>query len=107
MTERASPLPRSAALSQKAALHLPFPFTTPPVKMRLERSAERDKREIKNNLSADYGQSKAEAVLNRLALGAIHHKIRAFGYAVLGKIALFQRDPPGGKIRVAGALPRL
>ena len=26
-----------------------FPFTTPPVKMRLERSAERDKREIKNN----------------------------------------------------------
>ena len=36
----------SAALSQKAALHLPFPSTTPPVKMRLERSAERDKREI-------------------------------------------------------------
>ena len=32
MTERASPLPRSAALSQKAALHLPFSSTTPPVK---------------------------------------------------------------------------
>ena len=31
---------RSAALSQKAALQLPFAFTTPPVKMRLERSAE-------------------------------------------------------------------
>ena len=26
-------LPRSAALSQKAALHLPFPAATPPVKM--------------------------------------------------------------------------
>ena len=26
-----------------------FPFTTPPVKMRLERPAGRDKREIKNN----------------------------------------------------------
>mgnify|MGYP004536805791 FL=1 len=37
---------RSAALSQKAALHLPFAVTTPPVKMRLERPAGRDKREI-------------------------------------------------------------
>ena len=35
-----------AALSQKAALQMPFSVTTPPVKMRLERSAERDKREI-------------------------------------------------------------
>ena len=33
-------LARSAALSQKAALQMPFPVTTPPVKMRLERSAE-------------------------------------------------------------------
>ena len=38
MTERVQPacakqkLSRSAALSQKAALHLPFPSTTPPVK---------------------------------------------------------------------------
>ena len=39
-------LSRSAALSQKAALHLPFPSTTPLVKMRLERPAGRDKREI-------------------------------------------------------------
>ena len=46
---------RSAALSQKAALQMLFPSTTPPVKMRLERSAERDKREIKNNFSAEYG----------------------------------------------------
>ena len=37
---------RSAALSQKAALQMLFSSTTPPVKMRLERSAERDKREI-------------------------------------------------------------
>ena len=33
----------------------------PPVKMRLERSAERDKREIKNNFSADYAQSERGA----------------------------------------------
>ena len=33
-------LPRSAALPQKAALQMPFPSMTPPVKMRLERSAE-------------------------------------------------------------------
>ena len=30
----------SAALAQQAALQMPFPSTTPPVKMRLERSAE-------------------------------------------------------------------
>ena len=42
-----------------------FPFTTPPVKMRLERSAERDKREIINILSADDAQSEAERILNR------------------------------------------
>ena len=53
---------RSAALSQKAALQMPFAATTPPVKMRLERSAERDKREILNNNSAEYGQSAAEAI---------------------------------------------
>jgi hypothetical protein len=40
--------------------------TTPPVKMRLERSAERDKREIKNNFSAEYAQSNAERIPNRL-----------------------------------------
>ena len=53
---------RSAALSQKAALQMPLAVTTPPVKMRLERSAERDKREIINNYSAEYGQSAAEAI---------------------------------------------
>ena len=56
---------RSAALSQKAALQMPFSSTTPPVKMRLERSAERDKREIQNILSAEYVQSAAEHILNR------------------------------------------
>jgi len=34
--------------------------------MRLERSAERDKREIKNNFSAEYAQSNAERIPNRL-----------------------------------------
>ena len=55
VAKRASPLSCSAALSQKAALQMPFPATTPPVKMRLERSAERDKREILNNSSAEDG----------------------------------------------------
>ena len=55
---------RSAALSQKAALQMPFTVTTPLVKMRLERSAERDKREIKNNSSAEYAQSETEGILN-------------------------------------------
>ena len=53
---------RSAALSKKAALQMPFSVMTPPVKMRLERSAERDKREIINNLSAEYAQSNAERI---------------------------------------------
>jgi len=34
--------------------------------MRLSRSAERDKREIKNNFSAEYAQSNAERIPNRL-----------------------------------------
>ena len=44
---------------------MPFTVTTPPVKMRLERPAGRDKREIYNILSADDAQSKAERILNR------------------------------------------
>ena len=40
---------------------MPFAVTTPPVKMRLERSAERDKREIINILSAEYAQSERGA----------------------------------------------
>ena len=63
--------------------------------------------EIKNLFSADYGQSKAEAILNRSTPGGVHHKIRAFGNAILRKIPLLQRHPPGGKIRVTRALPRL
>ena len=85
-----------------------IPVTTPPRENGIaERPQALRYSEIKNLFSADYGQSKAEAILNRPALGGLHHKIRAFGYAVLGKIALFQRHPPGGKIRVACALPRL
>ena len=60
-------LSRSAALAQQAALQMPFSSTTPLVKMRLERSAERDKREIINILSAEYVQSAAEHIQNRPA----------------------------------------
>ena len=85
-----------------------IPVTTPPRENGIaERPQTLRYSEIKNNLSADYGQSKAEAILNRPALGGVHHKIRAFGDAILRKIALFQRHPPGGKIRVTGALPCL
>ena len=37
---------RDSSPEVEQARQLPFAFTTPPVKMRLERSAERDKREI-------------------------------------------------------------
>ena len=47
---------------------MPLAVTTLSVKRRLERSAERDKREYKNNISAEYSQSKAEAILNSLPL---------------------------------------
>ncbi len=47
----------SAALAQQAALQMPFAATTPPVKMRLERSAERDKRENLKISSAIDAQS--------------------------------------------------
>ena len=59
---------RSAALSQKAALQMPLAVTTPPVKMRLERSAERDKREIINNSFAIDVQSAAEHIKNRFTV---------------------------------------
>ena len=36
--------------------------------MRLERSAERDKREYKNNFSAIYGQSETAAILDIMLL---------------------------------------
>ncbi len=41
-----------------------FPLRPLCVKMRLERSAERDKRKNKNNPSADDAQSTAEGILN-------------------------------------------
>ena len=63
--------------------------------------------EIINILSAIYAQSNAARILNRPALGGLHHKIRCFLNAILRKIAILQRHPPGGKIRVACALPRL
>ena len=85
-----------------------IPVTTPPRENGIaERPQTLRYSEIINILSAIYAQSNAERILNRPALGGLHHKIRAFGYAILHKIALLQRHPPGGKIRVAGALPRL
>ena len=42
-----------------------FPLRPLCVKMRLERSAERDKRKNKNNRTAIYAQSTAEGILNR------------------------------------------
>ena len=47
-----------------------FPLRPLCVKMRLERSAERDKRKNKNNPSSDDAQSTAEGILNRFYLAA-------------------------------------
>ena len=72
VTERVQParakqcFPRSAALSQKAALQMPFPSTTP---SRENGIAERPQAlrypEIINILSAIYAQSNAERIQNR------------------------------------------
>ena len=66
---RQAVLPRSAALSQKAALRLPLLSTTPP---RENGIAERPQAlrypENKNLFSAIYAQSNAERILNRPAL---------------------------------------
>ena len=147
MTERVR-FPRSAALSQKAALPMITPSViacgdatfpkgtafsgsdkvsggtqrlplggagalapegvTPPRENGIaERPQTLRYSEIVNILSAIYAQSNAARILNRPALGGLHHKIRAFGNAILRKVPLLQRHPPGGKIRVACALPRL
>ena len=55
---------------------MPFTVTTLPVKMRLERSAERDKREY-NNISADIAKANASAILNRPAAERIHMQEQA------------------------------
>ena len=52
---------------------MPLAVTTPSVKRRLERPAGRDKREYKNNISAGYSQSSAEAILNRSLCGSSIH----------------------------------
>ena len=44
-----------------------FPFTTPPVKMRLERPAGRDKRENKIIIPLNMARAQAEAIPNRPA----------------------------------------
>ena len=64
--ERARTLTTAPRFCRKRRCKWPLSVTTPPVKMRLERSAERDKREIKNNFSAEYAQSNAERIQNRL-----------------------------------------
>ena len=57
-----------------------FPFTTPPVKRRLERPAGRDKREIKNNFPLNMPRAQAEGIFNgsiyrRYSRYAAHRKI--------------------------------
>ena len=67
-----------------------FSFTAPLVKMRLERSAERDKREIINNRSSIHAQSNAEGILNCFACKApVFSLIHNFAEYLLGKL------PPG------------
>ena len=64
-----------------------FSFTAFLVKMRLERSAERDKREIINNHSAIHAQSNAEGILNRFACKApVFSLIHNFAEYLLGNL---------------------
>ena len=64
-----------------------FSFTAFLVKMRLERSAERDKREIINNRSSIHAQSNAEGILNRFACKApVFSLIHNFAEYLLGKM---------------------
>ena len=60
-----SGMPAAPRFHRERRCNCLFPSMTPPVKMRLERSAERDKRENQNNNSANYAQSNAERILNR------------------------------------------
>ena len=57
--------PRSAALSQKAALQMSLPSTTPPVKIAFGAARRPRQTRNKNNLSLVYVQSAAEHIQNR------------------------------------------
>ena len=78
----------------------------PSRKMRLSRSAERDKRKILKNLSADYGQSTAEAIPDRPTLflhllcqkGRCHCYRLALGVLRAGGAVLGQQTHRAGHI---------
>ena len=55
-----------------------FFLYAPFMKMRLSRSTERDNREMRNILSAEYGESAAEAILNRQAKKPLHECAATF-----------------------------
>ena len=59
-----------------------FFLYAPFMKMRLSRSTERDNREIQNILSAEYGYSTAEAILNCQAKKPLHIDFACSGFFV-------------------------
>ena len=61
--------------------------------MRLERSAERDKREIINNFSAEYAQSETEGIPNRLFAARI---VQPFPLSHPQKLKIQLKNAPDG-----------
>ena len=89
-------------------LQMQFPVTTPPVKMGYRNARRRFcTPKLKIFFPLFMRKANAERILNRPVCGGIHHKIRCCLNVILLKISLLQRNPPCGKIRVAGALTRL
>ena len=72
-----------------------FPLQPLCVKMRLEHSAERDKRKNKNNLSAIYAQSEAEGIQNRPSSKRSRHTFSV--QRLLLKVAYFRLKVAGSK----------
>ena len=66
--QRLLDVPKSLAAGQPVWWEDEKVFATHTMEMRLSRPAGRDKRSIKNNSSAEHGQSNAEAIRNRPAL---------------------------------------
>ena len=79
-----------------------FSSMPPFMKMRFSRSVERENREIKNILSAEYGQSAAEAILNRQAKKPLHSEFACSGFFIFSLPQSSAESLPDGGFPPAG-----
>ncbi len=79
-----------------------FSSMPPFMKMRLSRSVERDNRENKNILSAEYGKSAAEAILNRQAKKPLHSNLACSGFFIFSLPQSGAESLPDGGFPPAG-----